>query len=370
MARVEIRTSDIGQLRPTERALVSGAGDTELVRVKGLALAVDRASAWRFRLHGTLTALRFLALLISGAVVIIGSIRNQGALTAGAALFVLLVVALGSWARPVGYPVTARDGKTVLLRGIHPEAATDWQALNPEGAVTVLPDAEDDPAPLRFPLGRWSFVAVGLAALAIMHVSMSHVVHYETHETVIDQQIFWWKPGEPTGEDWHNIILTQGSVVTATCSGGGTMLLSFGISAADQAKATSIACTGAPTTVADAPTGAPLIWRQATGAVQDWRITATRKLVTKDSIAQPVPMWTVVLPALFTVVLGLAFVWWARIWLRWIKLPPKREPTFLASLPILGDVAAGGYLTAITIPGVLIYLDVLMWLMFFEAGFR
>jgi hypothetical protein len=68
-----------------------------------------------------------------------------------------------------------------------------------------------------------------------------------------------------------------------------------------------------------------------------------------------------ILPALFTVVLGLMVAEWFYIWLRWIKTPARAEPDFLMALPVLGDLVTGSTLRVFTLLPILIVADVALW---------
>jgi len=68
-----------------------------------------------------------------------------------------------------------------------------------------------------------------------------------------------------------------------------------------------------------------------------------------------------ILPALFTVVLGLMVVEWLWIWLRWIKTPASEETDFLTAMPILGDLVTGSRPRVFTLLPILIVADVLLW---------
>lgn len=72
---------------------------------------------------------------------------------------------------------------------------------------------------------------------------------------------------------------------------------------------------------------------------------------------------TPVLPALFTVVLGLMVVEWLYIWLKWIKTAARDEPDFLMALPILGDLVTGSTLRVFTLLPILIVADVALWML-------
>lgn len=68
-----------------------------------------------------------------------------------------------------------------------------------------------------------------------------------------------------------------------------------------------------------------------------------------------------ILPAAFTVVLGLMVAEWLYIWLRWIKTPARAETDFLMALPVLGDLVTGSTLRVFTLLPILIIADAALW---------
>jgi len=68
-----------------------------------------------------------------------------------------------------------------------------------------------------------------------------------------------------------------------------------------------------------------------------------------------------ILPALFTVVLGLMVAEWLYIWLKWIRTPAREGTDFLMALPVLGDLVTGSTLRVFTLLPILIVADIALW---------